>query len=136
MQNIFIDKIMDDFIKIINKTNLTDKSAIFILRSLHLLLPIVMVLIMLIGSKTLFLLCFLFNIVVYILFYIFNGCILTILENKFIKEDFTIIDPFLELFNIPTINKNRNNYTRYSQILGLICMIIIYYIRFGSKSNH
>ena len=57
----------------------------------------------------------LFFIFVLVLFYCFNGCILTLLELKLCKDDnYTVIDIVLELFDIELNNKTR---TKYSYIL-------------------
>ena len=42
-------------------------------------------------------------------FYIFDGCILTILEKNLCGDTFTFIDPFLEYYDLDLNTKNRYN---------------------------
>jgi len=99
-------------------------------RILHYIMPIVFVIIMLIGSKTLFEIVIFFNIVILMLFIIFNGCILSKLEHRFTDENFTVIDPFLEIINIKLTNENRKKYTLYFITSGNIVLFTFYYFRF------
>lgn len=69
-------------------------------------------------------------LVIFLMFIVFGGCILSMVENKICNDDFTIADPFLELLEMEKTSKNRFNisltiFTIYNIIIG-----IIYYIRF------
>lgn len=116
--------------RIINKTNLSKKSIGVLLRSFHFAIPIIMTILLIIGSSEIFTIVIIFNIFVFILFFIFDGCILSRLEQKFTDDDFTVIDPFLELINVETTNENRKWYSFYSSICGFIFIFGLYYYRF------
>jgi len=127
--------ILDQTENIINKTNLSKKSVGILLRSFHFAISIVVAILLFIGSNTVFKLAILFNIVVFIMFFIFDGCILSVLENKFTDDDFTVIDPFLEIANIATTNENRKKYSLYSSIVGFIFTFALYYFRFHWRTE-
>ncbi len=61
---------------------------------------------------------------------VLDGCILSRLEQKIMNDDFTVIDPFLELIRVDITNENRKNYSIYSGIFGLIFSVIVFYFRF------
>ena len=124
--------ILEQMENIINKTNLSKKSIGILLRSFHFAISIVVAILLFIGSNTVFKLAILFNIVVFIMFFIFDGCILSRLENKFTDDDFTVIDPFLELAHIDVTNNNRKIYSLYSSIVGFIFTFALYYFRFAT----
>lgn len=131
LRNIILDKTKN----IINKTNLSNKSIGILLRSFHFAISIVVAVLLLIGSNTVFKLAILFNIIVFIMFFVFDGCILSRLENMFTDDDFTVIDPFLELAKIEITNENRKKYSLYSSIFGFIFTFILYYFRFNFNYN-
>ena len=115
----------------IRKLNISDKSICVLLRTLHFTMPIVTGTIMLIGSKMWFNIIVVFNIIVFILFFIFHGCILSKIEHRFTDDEFTVIDPFLELIHVELTNENRSKYSLYSSIMGFILTYGLYCYRFG-----
>jgi len=114
----------------IRKTNLSDKSICVLLRTVHFSFPIVNGFILLFGPDSWFKLIIYFNIFVFFIFFIFDGCILSKLEHCFTDDEFTVIDPFLELINVELTNENRTTYSLYSSIMGFIFTFILYYYRF------
>lgn len=127
LRNIILDKSED----LINKSNLSKKSVGILLRSFHFAISIVVAILLFTGSNTVFKLAILFNIVVFLMFFIFDGCILSRLEMRFADDDFTVIDPFLELARIEVTNENRKKYSLYSSIVGFIFTFALYYYRFA-----
>ena len=125
------DKFVDLCENCIRSINISDKSTCMLLRTLHCIMPVVTVVIMLIGSKTWFHIIIFCNIVVFILFLIFHGCILSKIEHRFTDDEFTIIDPFLEILGIELTNDNRHVYSLYSSINGFMVTFGLYYYRFG-----
>lgn len=124
------NNILDFAENIINKTNLSKKSIGILLRSFHFSIPIIVTLLLLVGSNEHFKAAIIFNIFIFILFFTFDGCILSRLEQKFTDDDFTVIDPFLELINVETTNDNRKWYSFYSSIFGFVLSFVLYYYRF------
>jgi hypothetical protein len=126
----FRDKIVDIVESNIRKTNLSDKSICMLMRTLHFSVPLVTTTILLIGSDWWFKAMIVFNIFVFFLFFIFDGCILSKLEHRFTEDEFTVIDPFLELIKVELNNENRRIYSLYSSIMGFILTFGLYYVRF------
>ena len=52
------------------------------------------------------------------------------MEHCFTDDEFTVIDPFLELINVELTNENKTIYSLYSSIMGFIFTFILYYFRF------
>jgi hypothetical protein len=118
----------------LRKSGLSDKNIHILLLGFHLFLIISTVCIVLFGSKLWFYLIVFLNISVFLLFFIFGGCILSKLENRF-SDDFNIIDLLLLLLKIERNKKNRKKYTNLFFIFLSLCILIIYYIRFGMSKN-
>jgi len=119
----------------IRKTNLSDKSICILLRTTHFSFPVVNGLVLLFGSDSWVKIIIYFNIFVFFMFFIFDGCILSKLEHCFTDDEFTVIDPFLELINLELTNENRTTYSLYSSIMGFIFTFILYYYRFTYSSE-
>ena len=117
---------------LIRKTNINDDILCLILCTFHLFIPVTAILILLYGSKHLFMTIIIISIIVFTMFFVFDGCILTRLERRFSKkgDDFTMIDPFLILLRVEVTNENRIMYSIYSSLLGFIATYLIYYYRF------
>jgi hypothetical protein len=64
------------------------------------------------------------------MFFIFDGCILSMIEHKICDDDFTIADPFLELLEWEKNSKNRFNVTLLIGFFYYVIIGIIYYTRF------
>ena len=64
------------------------------------------------------------------MFYIFDGCILTMVERNLCGDDFTFIDPILEYNNIELNSKNRYNISLKLAFGYLFFIILIYIFRF------
>lgn len=64
------------------------------------------------------------------MFFAFDGCILSMIEDKVCNDDFTIADPFLECLDWEKTTKNRFNVTLMVGLTYYVTIGIIYYIRF------
>jgi len=124
------NKILDFFEKLLRKSNLSDNTICNILRFLHTVVPILVAYTMLVCSKDFFHLLLLAIIIIYVLFFVFNGCILTRLERRFCDNDFIVIDPVLKYFNIPINHKTRFKYTVYWFAFNFSLALALYYYRF------
>lgn len=123
-------KILDTLEKVLRKSGLTDHQICTTLRAFHMFFPNLAAFFIFFGSKRMFKVTLLFNVVIFVLFNCFNGCILSKLERRFCKDDFTVMDPVLHYFNIPTTNENRVKYSKYSALTCFAGTGIIYYLRF------
>ena len=126
-------KILDTAERILRKTNLTDRQICDLLRGFHLFFPNLAAFFILFGSKKMFKLTVFFNIVIFTIFNLFGGCILSRLERRFCHEDYTIIDPVLDFFGVPLTNENRHIYSIYSALTCFSLTGLVYYLRFIYK---
>ena len=72
------------------------------------------------------------HILIFIMFFAFDGCILTRIERRFSEncDDFTVIDPILNLIHVNRTNENRMIYSVYLSLIGFLATYLIYYYRF------
>jgi hypothetical protein len=124
------NKLLDFSEKLLRKSNLSDNIICNILRFFHTIFPLAVAYIILFGSKKMFFFIMVGNIIIYVLFFIFNGCILTRLEKRFCDTDFIVIDPVLEYLDIPINHDTRFKYTVYWFIFNFTLALGIYYYRF------
>ena len=86
--------------KILRKSGLADKTICAILRFLHLGISIFTIGLLLFSTRFWFFVVVSLNILIYLLYFVFEGCILSKLEHRFTDDEYTVIDPFLILFKI------------------------------------
>jgi hypothetical protein len=125
-------QIVDFSEKVMRKTGFTDKFICTILRFLHFSISIFSGFILLFGSKKWFLRIVVINIIVFVMFFLFHGCLLSKLEHRFTNDEFTVIDPLLMFLGIELTNENRYKYSLISNIFGCIITYLLYSMRFGS----
>jgi hypothetical protein len=109
---------------------LTDKSLGIMMRTFHISTPVSYLILSVLAPRYVVNIVAALLLVIFFMFFVFGGCILSMVENKICNDDFTIADPFLELLEMEKTSKNRFNisltiFTIYNIIIG-----IIYYIRF------
>ena len=109
---------------------LTDKSLGIMMRTFHISTPVSYLILSVLAPRYVVNIVAALLLVIFLMFFVFGGCILSMVENKICNDDFTIADPFLELLEMEKTSKNRFNisltiFTIYNIIIG-----IIYYIRF------
>ena len=109
---------------------ISDPTICTVLRILHFIAPLCTGLILIFGTKFWFMVVVLINICIFALFYIFGGCILSSLEHRFTKDDYTVIDPLLLLLRVDLTKENREKYTVLSNISVSLFTGLLYYGRF------
>lgn len=113
-----------------NKSKIRNITILNLLRAFHLTIPIfLLILSFFVGKKTIIMII-VFLMSVALLFYNLNGCFLTLLELNLSNDNYTVIDIFLELFDIEVNNKNRSFYTYILMFIFIIVLILIYSFRF------
>lgn len=125
-RNEIVDKIKTFF----QSGKLSDKSLGIMMRTFHISTPVSYLILSVLAPRYVVNIVAALLLVIFLMFFVFGGCILSMVENKICNDDFTIADPFLELLELEKISKNRFNisltiFTIYNIIIG-----IIYYIRF------
>jgi hypothetical protein len=124
------NKIVEYFKNNWENGKLSKKSLGIMMRSFHMSTPVCFFLITLIAPKKIvWVVIFLLTVILF-MFFIFDGCILSMIENKVCNDDFTIADPFLEVLEWDKNSKNRFNVTLLVGLTYYITIAIIYYIRF------
>jgi len=108
----------------------TKKSLGIMMRSFHMSTPIFFLLIALFAPKRVVWVAIFLLIVILFMYFIFDGCILSMIENKVCEDDFTIADPYLEALEWEKNSKNRFNVTLIVGLIYYIIVGIIYYVRF------
>jgi magnesium-transporting ATPase (P-type) len=114
---------------------LSKKSIGILLRSNHIAAPAIFLIIAMCASFTYVTILAIFLLFVFLMFFIFDGCCLTMIENRFCDDEFTIVDPTLELNNLEITKDNR---VFISYIIGTIYIFIIatiYVVRFFMGSG-
>ena len=126
------NQLIDFAERFIRTTNVQDNIACLTLRIFHLFIPVISISILLFGVRNWFMTITLINIIIFTMFFMFDGCILSRIEQRFSEkgDDFTVIDPFLILVDVERTNENRIMYSIYSSLLGFIATYLIYYYRF------
>jgi hypothetical protein len=113
----------------LRRLGLSDKTVGFFIRAAHVHTPVYIILyLMYIGDVwgSVLVIALLFFGFAY--FIMFDGCVLSKLEQKLDSEDITIVDPFLELAKF---EKNNQNRMRLSLGIGvgyvIFCIMIVYH---------
>jgi hypothetical protein len=129
-QNILRKKVINFLYNYIDTSNISNKSYGHIIRSVHFSIPIIFLIIISIATYRTCIIIFYLLFIMAILFYLFNGCFITMLELKLLKDNFTIIDPFIEYFNFKLTNDSRLIMTLYIMTLYWYIFLFIIYMRF------
>ena len=109
---------------------ISNKSLGILIRSIHINLPIIILIIVSCGSKTSAIIHVLFLLFVVFMYIIFNGCILSMLEERLCKEQYILVDPFIELSGREINYINRKLFTLWIMIPHVIIVLLIFYFRF------
>ena len=127
----FKKKIVQFNIDLINIFNIDHILIGNFIRAFHYNIPIYLFIFICLLSKNYckFILYFLILCII-IPFILFNGCWISSLENKLLKDNINITDLFLHLLNININNKNRYNITLITCGLYTLLLFFIYYFRF------
>ena len=121
---------MHDLAEKCTKMKLSQKSIGIIIRTMHMTAPPNFALYVLFGSYLLSTATMIFLFGVLVMFYTFDSCFLSVLEQKLCNDDFVIIDPALELCDLQINTANRYYISNVIGITYMISMCLIYYIRF------
>ena len=118
---------------ICNNIPISNKLLCLIIRSVHFSLPIIIFTVVMCASKFLALLFIIFSFIIVLMYVLFGGCILTILEQRLCKENYTVVDPFIKLFGLEINSKNRKSFTLCTMLPLLVIILLIFYLRFIYK---
>ena len=127
-------KIVDYLLKEIRKKGLPDNLSGFLLRSLHLHLPIYLLLMLIYLPLEIANIVIVISLMIAIGYIYYGGCILTSVEKELCKDEesvegigyITIVDPLILLCKDEVTNESRKTYTIIGQSVWVITMILIY----------
>jgi hypothetical protein len=128
--------VIDWNVGILRKFGMSDKTIGFLLRTFHSVMPLMATLIMIFGSQLYALLTVIGLIGAFISFFIFNGCLISLVEHRLDNIDITIIDPLIEICKYEVTQQNRMMVSKWAACIYLTFAVAIYYIRFGSIYLH
>lgn len=124
-----LDSLENKLDMISSKTQITKREIGIIIRLFHSMMPVLPLLTVLFVSKKLVLFHIIFLIMIMTLFYFFNGCLLSLLEYRLIKDDYSVADPFLKLILVEITNETRKKYTIITLIGILLYFIFVYNVK-------
>ncbi len=128
-------KIVDYLEKLCETSRISKKTLGNTIRSYHVSTPFVVLILLFYASQTCVTVVALNLMCVFFLFFITNGCLLTMLEHRLCGDEFTIADPFIETMGIESNSKNRVNISYCIAISYLLFFALVYYYRFCFKKN-
>ena len=130
----FFDKktIVKNIEEHLNKCGLDEKYIGNMIRGFHIASPICAYIIICFAPKILVWLTIFYLLLVIIFFVLFNGCVLSILESKYLKDEFNIVDPFLCIMGADINNSNRMQISAVLMFFYLIGIFIIYNLRYNT----
>ena len=116
--------------------NLSDKTIGFYLRSLHVHTPVYLIIAMVHTDSYLFAGSILICLgIAFTFFVLFDGCVLSKIEQTLDDQDITIVDPFLEMLGIEKTKTARMRISLVFAVGYVILMVGIFYWRFHRKSG-
>lgn len=124
------NKIVDFLEKLCETSNLSKKTLGNTMRSYHVSAPFVVMILLFYGSQFVVTMYALFLIFVFFSFFVFNGCLMTMLEHRLCGDEFTIADPFIEQLGMELNNRNRMRISYCIAIGYFIFFFLVYYYRF------
>jgi hypothetical protein len=123
-------KIIDYLEKLCETSSISKKTLGNTIRSYHVSLPFVIIILLFYASQWCVTIAALSLMGVFILFFITNGCLLTMLEHRLCGDEFTIADPFIESMGMELNNKNRVLISYFIAIGYFIFFFLVYFYRF------
>lgn len=126
-------KILDYLEKQCEKSKISKKTLGYTIRSYHISCPFIVMLLLFYGSQLVVTVTFINLLIVLTCFFMFNGCILTMLEHRLCGDEYTIADPFIEYLGIESHSKNRVIISYCIATSYLAFFLLVYYFRFYTK---
>ena len=128
-------KILDYLEEWCGKSKVSKKTLGLTMRSYHVSCPFFVMLLLFYGSQLVVTISAINLIVVFTCFFMFNGCILTMLEHRLCGDEFTIADPFIEVLGLELNSRNRMLISYCIAISYFMFFFLIYYYRFYCKTK-
>jgi len=123
-------KVLDFLEELCETSRISKKTLGQTIRSYHVSLPFVVIILLFYGGQITITIAAINLIIVFICFFISNGCLLTMLEHRLCGDEFTIADPFIEILGLESSSKNRVIVSYFIAIGFFIFFFLVYYYRF------
>ncbi|MBE29487.1 hypothetical protein CL646_05425 [bacterium] len=115
------------------KTGISAFSLGVMIRSYHFAMPVAFIFILMFCDGMIVTLSVIYYALIVSLFILFDGCFISMLENRLCKDNFNMIDPFLEFNGLVVDYKSRKALTYYIAVCYTMLFLTIYYVRFRLK---
>jgi len=127
IRNMLIEKCLND----LRKTNLPDYTLGFLVKSIHFHTPWYFLILFIFLPKPLALLSVIPLFIAFFTFIYLQGCFLTIVERKLLKDDdkINIIDPYIQLLGDDVNETTRFWYTLAIAAFYCIFVVVLLYCR-------
>ena len=114
----------------LNNCGLDKKYIGNMIRGFHIASPVCAIIIICFAPRILVWLTIFYLLLVIVFFVLFNGCVLSILETKYLKDEFNIVDPFLCIMGAEVNNSNRMQISAILMFFYLLTIFVIYNLRY------
>ena len=111
-------------------TGISNHSLGIILRSYHYSAPLIMIIFVIMGNKMLATITITYYLFLVLCWILFNGCFLSMLENRLCDDNFNIVDPLLEFSSMQINYESRKLVSHYVGFCYTILIFGIYLLRF------
>lgn len=128
-------KIIDYLEKLCETSSISKKTLGNTIRSYHVSMPFVVIILLFYASQWCVTITALSLMGVFFMFFITNGCLLTMLEHRLCGDEFTIADPFIETMHMELNSKNRVLISYFIAIGFFIFFFLVYFYRFYMKKS-
>ena len=130
------ESVIDWQVNSLRSLNLSDNTIGFFLRSLHVHTPIYLIITMVTTTNYILALTVLICLgIAFVFFVLFDGCVLSKIEQRLDSQDITIVDPYLEIFGVEKTKTNRMRISLLFAVGYMILMGALFYGRFHRCST-
>ena len=119
----FITKLCDEHI-------IDNRSIGIHIRAFHINAPSMMLLIAIFAPKSIVIINIIFLIIIILLFILFDGCILSRIEDYLCKDNYNIVDPFLQMMKMERNNITTKIFSGYVMSCYMYVFLLLFYFRF------
>ncbi len=123
-------KIIDILELLCKKTGISNYSLGVMIRSYHFGMPCAFMFTVLLCNHLIAFISVLNYSLILFSYIVFQGCFVSMLENRLCNDKFNIVDPFLEYNNVEINYNTRKIVTTYIAFCYTLIFYGIYYIRF------
>ena len=123
-------KILDFLEKLCETSRMSKKTLGYTMRSYHVSCPFLLMIFLFYGPQWAVTMHAINLSAVFLLFFVFNGCILTMLEHRLCGDEYTIADPFIEHLGMELNSRNRMIVSYCIAVSYFIFFFLVYYYRF------